>query len=128
MRRFYGHRRTSKCRFMDLLIGSPAFAIGAGKLRWRCAYRPHAGGIVAVLLTSRVSITSWSTVISRRSIFPAGNWPKICTVSATEFAHFLRNLMEKEEMVRVFSKIACSRAFSGLTPHLHPTGVCKKIP
>jgi hypothetical protein len=124
MRRFYGHRRTSKCRFMDLLIGSPAFAIGAGKLRWRCAYRPHAGGIVAGV--PGLEILTWfrSTAISRRSIFPAGKWPKICTVSAVEFAGFLRNLMEKEEMVRVFSIFGRSYAFSGLTPHLQPTGVC----
>jgi hypothetical protein len=30
--------------------------------------------------------------------------------------------------LRVFLKIACSRALSGLTPHLHPTGGPEKIP
>lgn len=108
------HRRTSKCRIVDLVIGSPAFAIDTSDLDLAAGI-DRSPGIVAAIPPPRIPAKSSSAVISQRAFLPARNRPKICTVSATEFADFLRNLGYLEETGRVFSKIRRSRALSGLT-------------
>jgi len=99
---------------VDLVIESPASTIDMSDLDLAAGI-DRSPGIVAGVPGPQILTRFRSTTISQRAIFPARKWPKICTVSATEFADFLRNVGYLEEMGRVFSFLTRSRALSGLT-------------